>query len=286
MNLLKSRRFMEEHSDAPQIIDSSSLDMGMLPPMPSPRARLSQYVLLRCTLCQVLFWRRHAAFRRWYENGCKDLYCTRACAEAHHAVKNSQPCLACGKVKRRQGSLYCSRPCALANLRATWNAKIKPRMCKFCKEPFQRTFTAQQYCTRNCADAAHSVRMRGKGNSNYKDGMSYAKFYAEMRPLVMDRDGRKCVVCSTEELPFVAIRSGQEVTRTNLHVHHINEDVNDNRPENLVTLCHKCHPRHHSGKTPLLWFGMYAKGASESMTSRWKDAVTSLQVEFSPTTVS
>lgn len=50
------------------------------------------------------------------------------------------------------------------------------------------------------------------------------------------RDGFKCQRCH---------RSKAELERfgLSLHVHHVNGESSDNRPENLLTLCEQCHPK-------------------------------------------
>ncbi len=55
--------------------------------------------------------------------------------------------------------------------------------------------------------------------------------WKKARKPVLERDGHCCVVCGrTEEL----------------HIHHIDGDNTNDRPENLVTLCEHCHARVHT----------------------------------------
>ena len=42
----------------------------------------------------------------------------------------------------------------------------------------------------------------------------------------------------------------------NLTVHHLNEDRNDNRLDNLVVLCAFCHSKKHGGKLPTKVIGV------------------------------
>lgn len=138
-----------------------------------------------------------------------------------------------------------------------------------------------------CADAAHADRMRGSGNAHFKDGTSYATWFADMRPLILERDQHRCVTCGAPETATPITWRGQQVMRTTMTIHHISEDVTDNTPENLVTLCKTCHAVHHKSKaTPWPWFAAYALAASLSMTSKWTAATTSLRMVYSPTTAS
>lgn len=61
------------------------------------------------------------------------------------------------------------------------------------------------------------------------------KFFGGYYYQVLKRDNNKCVLCGNK----------------NIIVHHINEDKNDNRMENLVVLCRKCHPKIHYSKNRL-----------------------------------
>ena len=244
-------------------------------------------VTLTCAWCGKEFDRPLYVHEKALKRGMKDAYCCKECAQAHHAVKNAKTCKRCGKAMPGQrGERYCSVECKIAARVAA--KKILPaRTCPWCGTIFTPKMSKAQHCSRNCADAAHSERMRGKGNSNYKTGTSYAKWYAETRPLIMERDEHRCVVCQGVEHTAVVTWKGQQVSRTNLTIHHINEDPADNAPENLVTLCKTCHAVHHkSAQTPWPWLSVYAQAKSQSMTSKWRNAITSLRRMYSPTTVS
>jgi len=240
-------------------------------------------VTLTCAWCSKEFERPLYVHEKALKRGMKDAYCCKACAQAHHAVKNAPTCQKCGKaMPGRRHRKYCSEECERA---ARPPKKLPDRVCPWCGTTFTPKVAKAQHCSRACADAAHSQRMRGKGNSNYKTGTSYAKWYAEMRPLIMERDDRRCVVCQGTEQTAIVTWKGQQVSRTNLTIHHINEDPTDNAPENLVTLCKTCHAVHHkSAQTPWPWLGVYAQAKSQSMTSKWKRIVTSLRQTYSPTT--
>jgi 5-methylcytosine-specific restriction endonuclease McrA len=242
-------------------------------------------VALTCAWCGKGFERPLYEHERALKRGMKDAYCCKVCAQAHHAIKNAKACGHCGKaMPGRRGERYCSVECKIA-ARAAAKKTLPDRACLWCGTTFTPKVAKAQHCSRTCADAAHSQRMKGKGNSNYKTGTSYAKWYAEMRPLIMERDDHCCVVCQSKAQTEVVTWKGQQVSRTTLTIHHINEDPADNAPENLVTLCKTCHAIHHkSAQTPWPWLGVYAQVKSQSMTSKWKKIITSLRQMYSPTT--
>lgn len=283
-SLSKSLQSQDENSGVPQTIGFTFPESDTLPPKPSPKARLSQYVLLICTLCGNQFWRRASDHQKHQKRGCKDFYCSQECSRAHHAVKNAGDCRVCGSPKKSK-SWFCSDACREES-KKNWKSRTrKPTQCSFCNASYLPVSIRSQFCSRNCADAAHSLRMRGKGNSHYKNGLSYGKWFAEMRPLIMNRDNRSCIACQVPEKFTQVLWRGQSVARTNLQIHHIDHDPRNNQAENLITLCKWCHHKHHtSAKTPFQWFAVYAKSASRSMTSKWKSATTSLQKTYSYTT--
>ncbi len=240
-------------------------------------------VPLTCAWCGKEFERPLYVHEKALKQGMREAYCCKACSSAHHAVKNAKTCEHCGKpMPGQRKRRYCSPECR----KAAMPAKTLPsKTCPWCGIDFAPKSSRIAYCSNACADAAHSERMRGKGNSHFKTGTSYAKWFAEMRPLVMERDEHRCVVCQKQEQATVIDWKGQQVSRTNLTIHHINVDPTDNTPQNLVTMCKTCHAIHHkSAQTPWPWLGVYAQAKSQSMTSKWKKITTSLQRMYSPTT--
>lgn len=89
-----------------------------------------------------------------------------------------------------------------------------------------RAFQKQQFCSLSCA------------NSRSKGGLSRKAFHARARKHMQPA----CESCGTT---------------TRRHVHHIDEDWTNNKPENLQTLCVFCHQFWHAthrrlGRTPSL----------------------------------
>lgn len=96
--------------------------------------------------------------------------------------------------------------------------------CQSCGKTFeveerQKLFPSklQYFCSRNCAN---SVGGRAKAKKYHTDAV------AHYTTVAWRHHERKCLICA--EINVVA-------------VHHLNENHNDNRPENLVPLC----PTHH-----------------------------------------
>ncbi len=237
-------------------------------------------ILLRCLWCNEEFLKPRYEYNKALRRGHFAFYCCKDHSQAHHAIKNAKKCDRCQTpMPKRSTRKYCSPGCLA-------EARRRPeKQCLLCDAPFQPKTNRAQYCTRLCADEAHSIRMLGDSNPNYKDGTSYSKWFQETRPLIFERDKDACVVCSAGFEPIKYIRDGTPAQRSNLIVHHLDENTVNNRVENLILLCYSCHTVHHkSDETPYPWFAEYARQASESMTSKWTATATSLLTVYSSTT--
>jgi 5-methylcytosine-specific restriction endonuclease McrA len=82
-----------------------------------------------------------------------------------------------------------------------------------------------------------ALRGKNKGEKSYfwKGGISFEpyslEFNNDLREVVRNRDRRKCQLCGKTEL-----EEGKK-----LSVHHIDYDKKNCNPNNLITLCNKCH---------------------------------------------
>lgn len=232
-----------------------------------------------CVNCGVVFERKAYEHAKQLRKGFTRFYCTNACRLAHQAVRDSPLCPTCGKpISKGRGKKYCSRECIPSR------KILSARICAVCGVEFQPKTHRTAYCCNTCADAAHSVRMRGSGNSRYKDGTSYAKWFREMRPLILDRDGDACAVCGERNRQ---IPNGRKRTWSILTIHHIDHNPRNNQADNLITLCRTCHGMHHkSSETPFPALSELAVARNLSMTFRWKERATSLRERYSSTIAS
>lgn len=276
---LKSSRSPVEYSPAHPII-ASIRGAATLPPGLSYLETLSlgSWLTIECR-CGTVWPVQKMDVRKAIRRG-QALYCSPECMAQTFSTTNRTRFCQCGTPIPRSRKSTCSDDCA----RRQREARKTPKACPQCGAEFLPISSRHTYCCRDCANLAHSRRMVGQGNSHFKTGTSYAKWFRSMRPLILWRDGNCCVVC--KQAPTVAyMRGGKQVVKSGLVIHHINEDPRDNTPENLVTLCHHCHMTHHkSRRTPYGWFGKYAVKASRSMTSKWQVRVTSLRTAYSSTT--
>lgn len=240
---------------------------------------------ITCQQCRTTFTMPRYEYAKRERLGKTPKYCSRECLYA--SSRRTKPCQHCGTATPAKSSRYCSDTCKTEAARARRGERkaLREKVCPICAAVFQPRNSRQQYCDRECSSAAHSIRMTGRGNSNYKDGLAYGKVFRLVRPKIMLRDEMKCIACGALNVSVTFTRGGTENERMYLVVHHINENPADNRPENLVTLCQPCHMKHHkSTETPFPWFSTYAERATRSMTSRSRNYIASLLAASSSTT--
>lgn len=76
---------------------------------------------------------------------------------------------------------------------------------------------------------------RGKNNGCWKGGLSFEKYSSEfkttLRKQIRERDNYTCRECGITE----------KQCKRNLDVHHIDFNKKNNLPENLISLCKRCH---------------------------------------------
>jgi 5-methylcytosine-specific restriction endonuclease McrA len=95
--------------------------------------------------------------------------------------------------------------------------------------------------------------------SNYRTENKGWQEYIKLRPAILKRDNHKCLKCGSPH---------------RLNVHHVNR-VDDNKPDNLQTLCYKCHCLAPTGSKYWEWLGKGEPGKSkannyvEELAEKW-----------------
>lgn len=132
------------------------------------------------------------------------------CKSQYDNEKNK--CKVCGKLIK-WNQTYCSTSCAGAIRRSP----LVPRFCLNCGTNFYTsTFSFQKFCCRTCYD-------------EFRNNQSKQKDYIN---LTKQKYGNLCALCDSF---------------TNLRVHHIDEDHQNNEEKNLILLCESCHRKIHNG---------------------------------------
>jgi hypothetical protein len=111
--------------------------------------------------------------------------------------------------------------------------------CPICKKAFFITpsiSARRTHCSFQCRNIAMADG-RGKRENcyNWRGGISFEPypydFTNELRELIRKRDNYKCQICGCP----------QEECLRKLSVHHIDYDKKNLNPDNLISLCIKCH---------------------------------------------
>jgi hypothetical protein len=116
----------------------------------------------------------------------------------------------------KRACMHCSKEFTIANINRHENACGKPKLMKEC--PVCKTMHSKGgnvTCSYGCSN---TYFRSGKNNPNWNEN--------NYRSTCFEEHGKRCVVCGEEKI---------------VAVHHLNENRNDNRPENLIPLC----PTHH-----------------------------------------
>src|SRR3972149_1218555 len=82
----------------------------------------------------------------------------------------------------------------------------------------------------------YGIRKFGKENPNWNNGSSFEpyspEFSKEKKKQILERDNYECQNPNYDCLEI-----------TDLHIHHIDYNKQNNNPENLITLCNSCHSK-------------------------------------------
>jgi len=81
----------------------------------------------------------------------------------------------------------------------------------------------------------HNINQKRMNNFNWKGGTSFEpygeEFNRELKEQIRKRDNYICQYCNIKQ------------SRKNFPIHHIDYNKKNNKPENLITLCGKCHSK-------------------------------------------
>lgn len=214
-------------------------------------------LLMECPVCSKLFSKSPSKLRVHLEK-CETL--THTCSNACMGVMKTYlgtvelRCDECGglfrissserarRLKRGDKHQFCSCKCSGVFSskhhvgEAHHNYNRVEIICTHCKKTFLRTkgdtrgyITTNPFCSRACYGEWLVGRptQKGTGRGSLR---SYPPEFKQARAKMRD-EGTLCAVC---------MYPAKEL-------HHRDENIENNEPENLVPVCHRCHVRHHVG---------------------------------------
>jgi hypothetical protein len=113
---------------------------------------------------------------------------------------------------------YCKDEVVVSNIkkheRSCYLNPVNLRSCIVCDAPIKDYKKSKGTCSHACSNK-HFRHLRNKPER-----------YTSYRTICWEHHDKICIVCGEDKI---------------VEVHHVNEDHNDNRPENLIPLC----PTHH-----------------------------------------
>lgn len=223
-----------------------------------------------CKHCNKEVLHTPGAVKGRIKKNTADVYCSPRCVTlGQEFLPRRTNCETCGGPMSplkasgaKTKALYCSKICRPRRY------KLQETACKQCNTTFQPKSSRAQFCSRNCADAAHSSWMVGPRIPVRKEGSSFSAHFRLMRPLIIDRD-RVCRVC--------------QEWKPRMPIHHLDENPANNDPSNLILLCPAHHIIHHKSKaTPYPWFAEWTAWANRFMASKWHEQNALLQAKYLP----
>jgi len=155
--------------------------------------------------------------------------------------------------------------------------------CAWCKKQIlvvPANIRKANFCSMPCKNEFHRKQMTREGNPRWEGGIAKEEYPLEwceaLKKKIRMRDKFTCVKCG----------------KKGLDVHHIDKDKANNREENLIVLCHKCHMEFHSQKRKYAkyqseewrgifwnWIGMRFEKVEKAKTEENKQLVYNIEVE-------
>ena len=146
-------------------------------------------------------------------------------------------CSICGTefTKKRYNQKFCRPLCQRRNQSRVWLKQNPEKAKRLARESYNRNkerikksreATKEKRYEQTKKWKEQNAEYYSKKNKEYCNRISFDG----KREIIIERDNYKCRNCGTDE---------------KLIVHHIDENRNNNKLENLITWCRGCHCRHH-----------------------------------------
>ena len=135
-------------------------------------------------------------------------------------------CQHCGQPyePKRVNQKYCSEKCYKLH---QGRANHSTRICPTCQSSFRPFAKTHIYCSSSCQREQYQI-IKGFKTTRYQ--------WENLREFILERDNYTCQDCGAFQMDI------------GLEAHHIKPlfRCGANTPQNLISLCHKCHKKRHT----------------------------------------
>jgi len=198
-----------------------------------------------CMHCGEKFLAQRVS-RRFCSDYCKSIsgFKTKAAAMPLHT------CIQCQKQYQPQWPTqvkFCSRSCEVAySHEHHWSMKDRVCACGNTFKALRRDKTRCDDCTRRARSLrVREARQQKNPSPNYGKGSGYGQRPMDVAPLPADKRRMQEYRTRLNHPRIRCARCGWDECSATLHVHHIDQDWQNNATQNLVVLCPTCHVEVH-----------------------------------------
>lgn len=198
----------------------------------------------------------------------RGIYCSRKCQYKGRKVKrDKRKCPVCKKIFEIERSIkkrFCSPNCSYKarSLGLVKRTIVKPyknkkgisdwrrKKCIICKINYITSKRTQKHCSKECLKTTQSIKISGNKNYFYINGNNKNKRsyrgdnWNLIRKQIYKRDNYICQDCGIKCISKKYLKNKKESNRI-IQCHHIDYNKKNNKEENLITLCLKCHLKRH-----------------------------------------
>lgn len=208
-----------------------------------------------------------------YKQSNGNFYCSINCKgewQKEHLKGKSNPqwkgvfikCDYCGEIIHKEPNQlkgkknhFCSRRCQWKHFSENYSGKNNSLWtdrilvnCDYCGKKLNKPrweVYEHNFCSQNCFHKWLTPKISGENNHNWNGGSSSKPythiFIHKLREKIRIRDNLECQICNLSQ------EENLRKYRKKLNVHHIDGNKTNDKLDNLISLCNKCHSKVHRG---------------------------------------
>lgn len=211
------------------------------------RKKGKKYARYNCYTCAK---QKEKPATRYHED--KPNFCSNECYQKTRVKKATiqHPCPECGeKFQTKKGLVQnrefhtCSNECRQKQLHKHNYKERKETKCVNCGKTLKRTQNQvknheNSVCSDKCMSEWLSEHFKGENGPGYIHGnhghRKYPSKFQNKREKIIQRDNEKCQICGLDR------KKHKQLYTHDIEVHHIDNNEQNNKDQNLITLCTSC----------------------------------------------